>query len=160
MTTRLYIVGKKARHQSGMDIPVAAFPSREAGALWAENANAWYGEDHPLTPLTVWSNDILLEPSPFPVEALRKMAEGEAAEPIRDERGPVVYPSPLALDTEPFSEQVYLYEYAGFMYEVHQTFTGLKLRAFPGQHPAAAKEKHLRAAEEEYIKDRDAGRLA
>jgi hypothetical protein len=37
----------------------------------ADNANAWYGEDHPMTPLVVVSG-ILFEPPPFPVEKLRK----------------------------------------------------------------------------------------
>lgn len=31
----------------------------------AENANRWYGESHPMTPLTVYQ-DVLLNPPPFP----------------------------------------------------------------------------------------------
>ncbi len=44
----------------------ALFPTREEAAACAENANQWYGEDHPLTPLTV-TGDVLFQPPPFPV---------------------------------------------------------------------------------------------
>jgi hypothetical protein len=37
----------------------------------ADNANAWYGPDHPMFPLVVMG-DILFEPPPFPVEAFKK----------------------------------------------------------------------------------------
>jgi hypothetical protein len=53
---------------------VAVFGTREAAEAWKDNANEWYGKDHPLYPLTV-VDDILDEPRPFPVEAMRKLRQ-------------------------------------------------------------------------------------
>lgn len=59
------------RNQAGYIMSViATFPTREAAEEWAENANQWYGEDHPLTPLTV-TTDVLASPPLFPVKALQ-----------------------------------------------------------------------------------------
>ena len=53
---------------------MAVFMDKDEAYAWAANANEWYGEDHPLTPLTVDTSDTLFEPRPFPVEALRPKA--------------------------------------------------------------------------------------
>jgi hypothetical protein len=59
------------RNQAGYVMTVLAiFPTSEEAWEWAENANEWYGADHPLTPLTV-TDDILSSPPKFPVEAMR-----------------------------------------------------------------------------------------
>lgn len=59
------------RNQAGYIMNVlAVFPTSEEAWNWAKNANEWYGEEHPLTPLTVVDN-ILSSPSKFPVEAMR-----------------------------------------------------------------------------------------
>lgn len=74
MVDRVFIVGKMTKMGVPMHI-FAVFREREAAAACCENANEWYGEDHPLTPLTVWINTALFEPKPFPVQALRRMLE-------------------------------------------------------------------------------------
>lgn len=46
------------------------------------------------------------------------------------------------------------YAYAGFQYEIIQLDNGkFSATPLPGQHPAAAKEKHRRAALENFIED-------
>lgn len=55
------------RRMDGMIIHIfAVFMDADAAYAFAENANRWYGEFHPLTPLTVESSDILFEPPLFP----------------------------------------------------------------------------------------------
>lgn len=45
-----------------------------------------------------------------------------------------------------------IYEYAGFQYEVTETEYGkVILKPVSGQHPAASKDKHLRAATELFL---------
>lgn len=55
------------------------------------------------------------------------------------------------------TEDLGTYEYAGFRYKVScvRTENGshIFLAVAPGQHPAAAKDKHLRAALECYMED-------
>lgn len=41
-------------------------------------------------------------------------------------------------------------EYAGFKYICTPTGDGVEIVPTPGQHPATGKEKHIRAAREEY----------
>ncbi len=51
-----------------------------------------------------------------------------------------------------------IYEYAGFTYLVEsKSGGGVKLIPAPGQHPAAYKEKHRRAALECYLEDHEDG---
>lgn len=54
-------------------------------------------------------------------------------------------------------EQLGEYEYAGFRYKVSRNVAGdishVFLTVIPGQHAAAPKEKHLRAALECYLSD-------
>jgi len=66
---RSYVVVKKS--QAGMIMMVlASFDDGKKAQEWADNANEWYGEGHPLTPLVV-VGDVLIEPPLFPVQALR-----------------------------------------------------------------------------------------
>lgn len=46
------------------------------------------------------------------------------------------------------------YEYAGFLYKVEPSDRGPVLSPLEGQHPAAAKQKHVMAARECYLDDR------
>lgn len=69
MIPRCWIVAKKRRSDHMIMHIFAVFMDREKADACAKNANAWYGEDHPLTPLEVLSNDALFEPPPFPVKA-------------------------------------------------------------------------------------------
>lgn len=46
------------------------------------------------------------------------------------------------------------YEYAGFRYIIERVDTAYSIKAFPNQHSAATKEKHLKAALECYLQDR------
>lgn len=60
-----FIVGKKG--SGSFSHVIAVFDTRDLAVAWAENANAWYGEDHPLTPLTVWNGEeVFINPKPFP----------------------------------------------------------------------------------------------
>lgn len=43
----------------------AIFPTAKEAQACAENANRWYGDGHPLTPLTT-QQDVLFCPKPFP----------------------------------------------------------------------------------------------
>mgnify|MGYP001762321433 CR=1 FL=1 len=63
MAEKLYLAGHKGRF---MTTPLAAFPNRQSAQTWADSANRWYGEGHPLHPVTAWPNDILHDPHPFP----------------------------------------------------------------------------------------------
>ena len=45
------------------------------------------------------------------------------------------------------------HEYAGFMYEINGTPSRLTATPEPGQHPAANKEKHRRAAVETVLEE-------
>jgi len=49
-----------------------------------------------------------------------------------------------------WTEKQARYEYAGFIYLVGDNHEMMPL---PGQHPAAGKEKHRRAAREAYLKE-------
>jgi hypothetical protein len=72
MTIPRYTAVVKRREYDGMIMHVyAIFDDSAAAQACADNANAWYGEDHPLTPLTIYT-DVLFEPRPFPVEAFNK----------------------------------------------------------------------------------------
>ena len=71
MIPRCYSVVKKRRNDGMVMMILAVFMDKDEAYKWAENANEWYGEDHPLTPLTVQDNDTWFEPRPFPVEAMR-----------------------------------------------------------------------------------------
>jgi hypothetical protein len=68
--SRSFVVVKKTRAGMIMSV-VASFDDEEKAREWADNANEWYGEDHPLTPLVV-VGDVLIEPPLFPVEAMRR----------------------------------------------------------------------------------------
>lgn len=46
-----------------------------------------------------------------------------------------------------------IYEYAGFNYYVIHVPGGIEMRPVEGQHPAAQKEKHRRAARDCYLQD-------
>lgn len=46
-----------------------------------------------------------------------------------------------------------VYEYAGFQYDVYKVGIGVELRPVPGQHQAAQKERHVRAARDQYKQD-------
>jgi hypothetical protein len=46
-----------------------------------------------------------------------------------------------------------VYEYAGFMYLIHKQDGKISMEPVPNQHPAASKEKHIRAAVEQYNQD-------
>ncbi len=70
MIGRSFAVVKKTRAGMIMSV-VASFDDGEKARAWAANANEWYGEDHPLTPLVV-VGDVLIEPPLFPVERLRR----------------------------------------------------------------------------------------
>lgn len=59
-----FIVGKKGL--GNFSHVIAVFDTRDLAVAWAENANAWYGEDHPLTPLTVWPDEVFINPKLFP----------------------------------------------------------------------------------------------
>ena len=62
---RAYAVVSKTT--SGFILQIlAVFGDNKTAQEWADNANQWYGEDHPLTPLTV-VGDILDEPRQFPI---------------------------------------------------------------------------------------------
>jgi hypothetical protein len=57
--------------QAGMTMMIFAMcDNMEKAQEVADNANAWYGPDHPMTPLVVMG-DILFEPPPFPVEKFK-----------------------------------------------------------------------------------------
>jgi len=59
------------RNQAGYIMTVlATFPTANEAQAWADNANEWYGPEHPLTPLTV-TTDVLSSPPMFPVEVFR-----------------------------------------------------------------------------------------
>lgn len=45
------------------------------------------------------------------------------------------------------------YEYAGFLYTIDGTLRRLTATPLPGQHPAANKERHRRAAVEQFVQD-------
>lgn len=66
MTQNLFIAGKQGRVR---DLAVAVFHDRKAAEAWAASASAWYGEGHPLYPLTVWGHTVQLDPTPFPAPA-------------------------------------------------------------------------------------------
>jgi len=70
MIPRCHIVAKCDVRGNLMYV-FAVWMDRQAAQSCADNANEWYGPDHPLTPLIVLSNDALFEPRPFPVEAMR-----------------------------------------------------------------------------------------
>lgn len=60
------------KRQSGgnrliMQVFAVCTGTKEEAHAITDNANAWYGEDHPLTPLTVEMLPVLLDPRPFPV---------------------------------------------------------------------------------------------
>jgi len=64
MIERSFVIVK--RNYLGNIMHVAATFDVEAKAQeWADNANEWYGPDHPLTPLVV-VGDVLIEPPLFP----------------------------------------------------------------------------------------------
>jgi hypothetical protein len=60
----------KRNHAGYIMTVLAIFPTSEEAREWAENANEWYGPEHPLTPLTV-VDDVLSSPRKFPVEVMR-----------------------------------------------------------------------------------------
>jgi hypothetical protein len=70
MIPRCYLVVRKSRDGNLLHV-FAVWMDRESAQACADNANEWYGNLHPLTPLTVLGNDALFEPKPFPVEAMR-----------------------------------------------------------------------------------------
>lgn len=45
------------------------------------------------------------------------------------------------------------HEYAGFLYTIDGTLRNLTATPLPGQHPAAAKDKHRRAAVETFLQE-------
>jgi hypothetical protein len=68
---RGYAVVKKRRTDGMVMMIFGFFRDRDAAYAYCANANEWYGEGHPLTPLEV-IGDILIEPRLFPVESLRR----------------------------------------------------------------------------------------
>ena len=46
-----------------------------------------------------------------------------------------------------------IYEYAGFQYTISVDGDEVKVMPIKGQHPAASKEKHIRAARECYLEE-------
>ena len=46
-----------------------------------------------------------------------------------------------------------IYEYAGFLYRIDGTLRHMTATPMPGQHPAANKEKHRRAAVEQFVQE-------
>lgn len=62
---RCYAVVKKDYRGMIMNV-FAVWMDKDAAYECARNANQWYGEDHPLTPLEVCGHDSLFEPPPFP----------------------------------------------------------------------------------------------
>jgi len=72
MIKRCYAVVHKSR-ATGMIMHIhAVCNSKEEAQKCADNANVWYGEGHPMTPLVVYGNDVLVDPPAFPVEAFEK----------------------------------------------------------------------------------------
>jgi hypothetical protein len=65
MIERYHAVVKRSQAGYIMSI-LAVFPTVVEAYAYAENANQWYGEKHPMTPLTV-AKDVLFSPSLFPV---------------------------------------------------------------------------------------------
>lgn len=65
MIQRCYAVVKKNRAGDIMHV-FSVWMDRDAAHESARNANQWYGEDHPLTPLVVCGHDSFFEPKPFP----------------------------------------------------------------------------------------------
>lgn len=57
----------KRTRTGGILTVFAIWPTSTEAQACADNANRWYGEDHPLTPLTV-VDDVLFCPPPFPEE--------------------------------------------------------------------------------------------
>jgi hypothetical protein len=58
------------------------------------------------------------------------------------------------------SEQIVTYEYAGFQYTItDRGGLDVTIRPLEGQHRAASKAKHLIAARDQYMEDRNAGSL-
>lgn len=76
MTKRCYLVAKRTCRGDLLHV-FAVWHDRAAAQACADNANEWYGPEHPLTPLTVENYDVLFEPKPFPVEAMRATSNGE-----------------------------------------------------------------------------------
>ena len=62
---RCHAVVKKNINGEIMQV-FAIFMDRDKAFDFAGNANRWYGEDHPLTPLEVCGHDSFFEPRPFP----------------------------------------------------------------------------------------------
>lgn len=62
---RCYAVVKKDNRGMIMQI-FSVWMDHTAAYESARNANQWYGEGHPLTPLEVVDHDTLFEPRPFP----------------------------------------------------------------------------------------------
>ncbi len=71
MIARCFPVVKRRRSDGMIMMILAVFDEREKADAFAANANEWYGEDHPMTPLTVDTGDVLRSPPLFPVEAIR-----------------------------------------------------------------------------------------
>lgn len=59
---KVFVVGKAGV----LSIALAVFSDRDRAEAWKKSANRWYGEEHPLTPLTVWANTALVNPRDFP----------------------------------------------------------------------------------------------
>lgn len=81
MTPRCSLVVHKDQSRRIMTV-VAVFTNSNEAQAWADNANEWYGEDHPITPLEVEPVEALSAPPLFPVGAFRTMKE-ESAEQER-----------------------------------------------------------------------------
>lgn len=71
MIARCFPVVKRRKSDGMIMMVFAVFDSHEEADAFAANANEWYGEHHPLTPLTVDMGDVLRSPPLFPVEAMR-----------------------------------------------------------------------------------------
>lgn len=59
----MYIAGHNSRY---INTALAVFDDKDKAQAWAESATRWYGEGHPLYPVTVVPNDVLKNPHPFP----------------------------------------------------------------------------------------------
>lgn len=78
--TRGIAVGHRRKSDHMVMSIIAVFSDKDEAQTWANNANEWYGSDHPMYPLTIVADNLLIAPRPFPVEALRAMERTAATE--------------------------------------------------------------------------------
>jgi hypothetical protein len=76
--TRGIAVGKRRASDHMIMSIIAVFSDRKEAEAWMQSANEWYGKDHPLWPLQIVADNLLIGPNPFPVAALIASRESEA----------------------------------------------------------------------------------